>query len=144
MDEVAAESGFRGRVVFGLAVVLLTTVLVGCQREERYYPIAGSVSVPDCGSYPVANTAVKVRGDDGALIGSTTTSLEAVGAPARYCVMTFAVSVPAAGIYQFKIGDHWTPPYSFAEIEGAAWEVVLCTSVVGPSAWRWRTRADCR
>jgi hypothetical protein len=57
------------------------------------------------------------------LIGSTTTGFD--DRDAAQCSVTFAVDVPKADYYQFKIGTHAGPSYSFDEMESNDWQLDL-------------------
>lgn len=108
--------------VVGLAVFLIV-------RGGATYEIDGQLTAPECTEgYAIEGAAVTVRDQDGKVIGSGSTTLDDDFEDAL-CRVAFVVEVPRAEFYQFEIGTHGGPSYSFEELESLDW--VLRVSLGG-------------
>lgn len=89
--------------------------------------ITGTITAPDCsGGYNLENANVELKNESGELIGSasTGTNKNTGNNPDADCVVNFTIpDVPTAKFYQFHIGTHGAPSYSFAQMDAQSWHV---------------------
>jgi hypothetical protein len=105
------------------AIILVGIVLALILLRGREYEVVGSLEAPECGGgYDIEFASVKVRNEAGDLIGSATTGPD-VGE--FVCRVRFTVTVPEAEFYEFTIGTHGGPSYSFEELQGRDFRVEL-------------------
>ena len=95
-------------------------------KPAATFHITGTLTAPECGGgYEITFANVEVRDQNDKLIGSTTTGgNEGSGR----CSVSFETVVPKATFYQFTIGSHGGPAYTFEEMQDQDWNLDLSLS----------------
>lgn len=129
LPEPTSRDLTRSRLALAAAFGLTLVVVVGWLAIHMLtvpdtHPIGGVVTAPECGGgYRIAGADVTVRDEKDQVIGATTT--KQVNDGRATCSAIFSLVVPRAKFYQFKVGTHGGPSFSFDEMEQRHWGVTL-------------------
>ena len=109
-------------VAVGGGILLLASDV--SQRDEDH-TVTGTLVAPKCGGgYALTNASVEIRDESDTLIGSGSTGInEDFGGK---CSVSFQIeNVPKAEFYQFKVGTHGAPTYTYEEMQAQDWDLSL-------------------
>lgn len=101
-------------IALALCIAAIAVIVLASVQGEDEFDVRGTLDAPDCYSYDLEFVEVRVLDEAGTVLATSTTG---ANEDSLACTVSWDVTVPKADFYEFQVGTHGGPVYSFDELE---------------------------
>jgi len=113
----------RPALALGGAIVCLLIFIGIASRGDGPFDVRGELSAPVCeGGYAIEYAPVTVYNENQKVIATSSTT---GNTSISDCTVSFSVEVPREYAYEFRVGTHGGPVYTYDELKSQDFELSL-------------------